>query len=317
MRTPASSAEQQEQQQQLSPRTQAALQYLRRLRPSDGYAIERYLSSSGKVQVRLKRRNVPVSDEGFVEIVVDRSVGHVVGIQVTTSRGESGRGIVLVDKNGRPRGSSSSGDTVTVRMADASTTSAGSAARDGGGPSSTPSSASGSRRKNIGGRSSSSSASATGVAAASPLSDADNELLVKYGLMALGGLIALKIIFAAVNVLSILLLPLLYLYACTNCPTTESFDAKRELKRVMRGAHLPEERQPKGFFEQGLNRLAASVTAELATSLGYEISVTDFAGAARMAAVKVPVADAEFYWMGIFGKWRYVGQREIAGSKND
>lgn len=310
MSTPASSAEQQEQQQQLSPRTQAALQYLRRLRPSDGYAIERYLSSGGKVQVRLNRRNVPVSDEDFVEIVVDRSVGHVVGIQVTTSRGEAGRGIVLVDKNGRPRGSSS-GDTVTVRMADASTTSA---AR-GGGPSSTPS-ASGSRRTNIGSRSSS-SASATGVAAASPLSDADNELLVKYGLMALGGLIALKIIFAAVNVLSILLLPLLYVYACTNCPTTESFDAKRELKRVMRGAHLPEERQPKGFFEQGLNRLAASVTAELATSLGYEISVTDFAGAARMAAVKVPVADAEFYWMGIFGKWRYVGQREIAGSKND
>jgi len=70
----------------------------------------------------------------------------------------------------------------------------------------------------------------------------------------------------------------------------------------MRGAHLPEEQQPKGFFEQGLNRLAASVTAELATSLGYEIGITDYAGMAKMASVKVPVAGAEYYWVGIVGK---------------
>ena len=70
----------------------------------------------------------------------------------------------------------------------------------------------------------------------------------------------------------------------------------------MRGAHLPEEHQPKGFFEQGLNRLAASVTTELATSLGYEISMTDCFGAGKMATVKVPVANAEYYWIGIVGK---------------
>lgn len=41
-----------------------------------------------------------------------------------------------------------------------------------------------------------------------------------------------------------------------------------------RRAHLPEEQQPQGFFERGLNRLAASITAELATSLGYECEIT-------------------------------------------
>ena len=30
-----------------------------------------------------------------------------------------------------------------------------------------------------------------------------------------------------------------------------------------KGAHLPEESQPKGFFESGLNRIAASITTEL------------------------------------------------------
>jgi hypothetical protein len=39
-----------------SPRTEAALRHLRRLRPLDGYAVECYLASNGKNQVRLKRR---------------------------------------------------------------------------------------------------------------------------------------------------------------------------------------------------------------------------------------------------------------------
>lgn len=42
--------------QQLSPRNHAALQYLRRLKPQDGYAIESYIATSGEKQVRLKRK---------------------------------------------------------------------------------------------------------------------------------------------------------------------------------------------------------------------------------------------------------------------
>mmetsp|Transcript_40182 Transcript_40182/g.70698 ORF Transcript_40182/g.70698 Transcript_40182/m.70698 type:complete len:194 (-) Transcript_40182:596-1177(-) len=193
-------------------------------------------------------------------------------------------------------------------MANVSTTasvSRGNATRASG---SSSSSLPGSRQND--GRASSATAGTT------PLSDTDinNELLFKYGGMALGALLALKIIFTALNILSILVLPLVYLYLASNCPSNDTFDAKKELKRVMRGAHLPEEHQPKGFFEQGLNRLAASVTTELATSLGYEISMTDCFGAAKMATVKVPVANAEYYWIGVVGKWRYIGQREIPGN---
>jgi len=293
----------------LSPRTQAALQYLRRIKPLDGYAVESFIATNGKQQVRLKRRNVPVRDEGFLEIVVDRSAGHVVGMTVLTSRGDAGRGIVLVDKDGKLVDDAS---PVTVQMDNVSTTSTTASAARGGGSSSSSSSLSGSRQTRD--RSSSSSASTTGMQ--QQISDVNNELILQYGGMALGALVILKIISSALNFLSILVLPLLYFYAAANCPSNESFEAKRELKRVMRGAHLPEEHQPKGFFEQGLNRLAASVTAELATSLGYEIRINDYFGAAKVAAVKVPVAGAEYYWIGVVGKWRYIGQRET-GSKND
>ncbi|KAL7483829.1 hypothetical protein ACHAW6_009473 [Cyclotella cf. meneghiniana] len=134
-------------------------------------------------------------------------------------------------------------------------------------------------------------------------SDADNQLILQYGLMLLAGLILLKIILNSLQSLSILLLPLAYIYAIQTCPTTASFDAKRELKRVLRGAHLPEEQQPQGFFERGINRLAATIGTELATSLGYELSVDDYFGAVKVSWVRVPVAGMDFYWVGVFGEF--------------
>lgn len=69
----------------------------------------------------------------------------------------------------------------------------------------------------------------------------------------------------------------------------------------MRGAHLPEEQQPKGFLERTMNRMAASAGVELATSLGYELSIDDYWGAGRAAWVRVPVAGYDFCWIGAFG----------------
>ena len=201
------------------------------------------------------------------------------------------------------RGDDDNDATITVQMANVSTIA--STAASGGGSTQRLSSSGAAAS-----RSSSSRRTSTTSAATTPISTTNNainnEVLLQYGLMAFGALVLLKIIFTALNIVSILLLPLLYLYACSQCPTNETFDAKKELKRVMRGAHLPSEHQPKGFFEQGFNRLAASVTAELATSLGYEISVTDCFGAGRLACVTVPVAGYEYYWMGIFGELIYI-----------
>lgn len=281
----------------LSPRTVAALNHLRRLKPLDGYAAESY-SYFGKNLIRLKRRNIPLKDEGFLDIWLINS--RVIGIQILTSSGSVGRGVVLVNEDGTPCTRNDS--PITVNMADALTANNNSA-----------SGASSSTRRNS---SSGSAAAYNNAQPTNPLSNIDNENLLQYGIMGLAALVVLKIVVNALSNLAFLLLPLLYFYASGNCPSPESFDAKKELKRVMRGAHLPEEQQPKGWLEQKLNRLAASVSTELATSLGYEVRMTDYFGVARLSAVKVPVAGCEFYWIGIFNRWQYIGQRELRNNND-
>jgi hypothetical protein len=85
-----------------------------------------------------------------------------------------------------------------------------------------------------------------------------------------------------------------------------SFDAKQQLKRVLRGENFSEDRpdKPRGFFQQLAAGVAASITAELATTFpGYEVTLTPFAGAAILAEVQVPTANMhDCYWVGAFGK---------------
>ena len=248
-----------------SAEAEAALQHLRRR--DQGYSIERRVTADGVIQVQLKRRNIPVRDESFSKIVLDQKAGHVVGIRTKTPR--EGRGVVLVDKQGRPV---ANGASVAVRMEDVATAATASRRGVGGG---------GSR---------------------ATLSDEDNKMLLTCAGLCVGVLVAARIIATAATLPVVCLLPLLYMYLLSNCPSTESFDAKKEIKRVMRGHHPPKERQPRGLFEQGLNRLAATVTTELATSLGYEMETMEFGGAATFMSVKVPVAGAEYYWLGIAGE---------------
>ena len=270
-------------QRRLSPRAVAALDHLRLVRPFDGYAVESYLSLTGKTLVRLKRRNIPLKDEGFLDICVHKS--RVIGIQVLTSSGDVGRGIILVNEDGTP--CSAVGSSITVNMTKVLTSN----------------SASSNKRT-----------SNDYNAPTNPLPIFEHENIVQYGIMAFGGILILNILLNALSSLVYLVLPLFYFYACNNCPSAESFDAKKELKRVMRGAHLPEEHQPKGWLEGQVNRLAASISTELATSLGYEVRVTDYFGAAKLSAVKVPVAGLEYYWIGVANRWLFVGQREMRRS---
>jgi hypothetical protein len=89
-----------------------------------------------------------------------------------------------------------------------------------------------------------------------------------------GSAVAIKIAYQAMFVLYMLAFPILYLYAVKTCPSNESFDAKKELKRVMRGYYLPENdpNKPKGFIGETLARAQASATAEVAMAPGYEIT---------------------------------------------
>ncbi len=252
--------------------------------------------------MHLKRRNVPLRDDGdFLDIVVHNS--RVIGIQILTSSGNVGRGVVLVNEDGTPCNDDS---PITVDMSHVLTTN-----------NNASSSSSSSNRRSNSSSSNNMSAHNPPPTPANPLSNIDNENLLQYGIMAFGGLLVLKIVVNALSSLAFLLLPLLYFYASSNCPSTDSFDAKKELKRVMRGAHLPEEQQPRSWVEKNLSRLAASISTELATSLGYEVRLTDYFGIARVSAVKVPVAGCEYYWIGIFNRWQYVGARELRSNTND
>ena len=67
--------------------------------------------------------------------------------------------------------------------------------------------------------------------------------------LGLAGLaLVLRAVLSVLFGLWILILPLAYLYGVQTCPDPDSFAAKRELKRVLRGANLPEDHpaRPRG-----------------------------------------------------------------------
>jgi hypothetical protein len=280
----------------LTPHSRAALHHLTRLSPLDGYAIDSYLSTTNEYLLRLKRRNVPLHDQGFVDIVI--SDGEVVGIQVLTGKGDVGRGVVLVKRDGTVCNVDRAEEvTVNVRMEDVKSESISDEAS-----AAAAAAMAGLRSTNM--RSTTIhrvSRTNSNPDAFTSLSEADNQLLIQYGVLFLVALMLFKIMLSSLQSLSILLLPVAYVYALQTCPLVESFDAKKEIKRVLRGAHLPQDAQG-NFFERGINRIAASIGTELATGLGYEVSVDDYFGALKLAWVRVPVAGMDFYWCGIFGK---------------
>jgi hypothetical protein len=146
------------------------------------------------------------------------------------------------------------------------------------------------------------------------MSPEESKRLVQYGLLFLAGLIVLKVLSdSTIGSLLVLALPLLYVYAMQTCPTISSFDAKKELKRVLRGQHLPEDHpnKPKGFLEEMAARVAATVTAELATFPGYELEVTNLGGAGWLMDVRVPAAKLQCFWIGAFNKWTYICSFDI------
>lgn len=278
--------------------SQAALAHLRTIKPNDGWAVQREESSSSSSSnkgVRLLRRNVPLTDTFFLDIHYCPVKNVVVGI--LSSDGKTCQ--VLVDEDGKP--------VTAVRVVSVSS-------YDPRQKMSTPTPASS--------RGSTSFPATRNRAVPPPPTDPliptltaeQNKQLVQYGLMVIGTLMVLKIL-ANANLagLYLLALPLLYFYAVQNCPSMESFDAKKELKRVLRGHHLPEDdpNKPKGFFEELAARVTATVTAEIATFPGYEVDMTSLGGAAWMAGVRIPTAKVQCYWIGAFHKWYYITSFEI------
>lgn len=268
----------------LSPRTKEAIAFLNSIKPTDGYSIGIYQESATKNRkVSLRRRNVLLHDEtGFNELVWDTKSGGVVGIQVSLEEQNRGMGLMLVESDG----------TVCIKQRAVNVVLHE--------PSKTPD-----RLKKM-------------KKARKPqnqtLSDEDSAKLLQYGMYAIGGLIALQVFSSILPMLLVIMIPALA-YASTTLPPDESFDAKKEIKRVLRGVHLNDDNpnKPKGWFEETVARVTASVTTELSTTVaGYEVEFTHFALFATYVRVHVIAAKCECYWVGAFGKWWFLRQVSVA-----
>jgi len=294
-----------------SKRTEEALRHLKNVKPLDGWSVDIYINASGKRLVMLRRRNVPLGSSGFEDIVLHDQI--VVGItSYTAAIGDAkyGKGLSLVEKDGTvcrtPR-------DIRVRLTEVKP----SADRELNASRERMRADRERARASVASRdraSASEPATSNGIL---PLSDEANKQLLTYFFFGVCALTVLKTAFALISV-SIVFLPITYLYASQTCPSRESFDAKKELKRVMRGEQLPEDHpdKPKDWLSQSIARVSSSIGTELATSLGYEVSLTDYFGACCVASVRVPTIDLDFYWIGAFGKWRFLMQREIAAQRS-
>ena len=110
---------------------------------------------------------------------------------------------------------------------------------------------------------------------------------------------------------------LVWLYAKQTCPKEESFDVKKELKRVLRGYHLPDTHpdKPKGYFESITARVTASVTAEIATLPGgVQVVKRPLWGVAIITTAQVPNTNMQYMWIGAFGTWYYINGKALGPS---
>jgi hypothetical protein len=142
----------------------------------------------------------------------------------------------------------------------------------------------------------------------------DPNAVLKFFGMLVGSMIVMKLLYSALFAAWIVAFPLAYLYAASQCPSDSSFDAKKELKRVLRGHNLPEGHpdKPQGFLNEKIARLKASVATEVATAPGYEVAIYDFIGAFKLAVVTVPIIEQDCYWVGGFSRWTYLFQRDLS-----
>jgi hypothetical protein len=273
--------------------SETALNKLKSIKPNDGWSIQ--ISPSTKT-MKLLRRNVPLSDDtSFLDIHYDKGLNVVVGVltedgsicqvlvEVNTGNPHSGRvKIVSCSEEYRYQIKSSTNRSTT----DASPTTTSTTAP----------------------------VTSTNTPTLSDLSSQEKQVLevyVKNALMLVAAAFVLKFLFS--TMLIVLVLPLLYGYLYSTCPPADSFDGKQQLKRVLRGYHLPDAhpQKPKGLLEEWTARLTATVTTELATLPGYTVEMMPLAGAGIWTSMSVPTANLQCYWIGANHQWYYVGSREL------
>jgi hypothetical protein len=282
----------------LSTRSQQALSHLQKLRPGEGWSVQQQSQSPQKNEdeaaaVRLLRRNVPLTDNYFVDLYYDGT--DVVGLLSRPSANSQSptQGQVLVDAKGQIVREMK---LKSVRVL----------AKDAGAPTTTSS------------RSGSGSGSSNGDDSAAMWTPEQHKQMLQMVGGAVACAVAVRVVLQTLTVLYVLAIPALYVYLVSTCPSEDSFDAKQQLKRVLRGAHLPENHpdKPRGMLSEALARLQATVATELATLPGYEVTRTSVAGAVLVSCVRVPTAAMDFYWVGAANRWFYVTSVQLSNDEN-
>lgn len=140
--------------------------------------------------------------------------------------------------------------------------------------------------------------------------------LTTIGLSLLGTFVAARCLAVVSRFATALAAPALGFYLFSTCPTGDSFDGKRELKRVLRGEKLPEDHpnKPKGFFEKAFAKVSASIEAEAAALAGCKEEMVDIYGLVKVASIQHPITNTTYFWLGAVNKWRYVMARDASGA---
>eukprot|EP00536_Pseudo-nitzschia_multiseries_P008962 jgi/Psemu1/199519/e_gw1.239.6.1 len=286
-----------------------ALNHLRSVKPNDGWSIQIQYNENDDDGVRLLRRNAPLSDHFFLDLHHSPKTNTIVGL--LTKDAETCQ--ILVDgTNGRPvlqknvQYVSCASSYKGYQKLTASEMHAAESARR-------PSSGSNNTRRGTTARRSQHTIPDEN-ALPNPfadLSEEDKERYLRYAMLALGAWIVLKILSTMFSetLLMVLVLPGLYLYGIQTCPENSTFDAKKEVKRVLRGHHLPDDHPQKprrgNFLEEWTAKISATVATEIgAAAGGYSLEMTPLlGGVATYVSVTLPTLGLTCEWIGCNDTW--------------
>lgn len=293
-----------------------ALKHLREVKPNDGWSIQIHNNQTG---IRLLRRNAPLTDGFFLDIHHSPKTNIVVG--VLTKAGDTCQ--ILVDgQTGRPVLQKNVGHVSCVntypgyKPLSKEEQKGSSSMKEGKGsyPASASSRATASSSTSSTHSSTTSASDPNNAPMANPfadMSEEDKQMYMKYAAMGIGAWVVYQILSGIFGdaLLIFMILPGLYFYGLQTCPANSSFDAKKEVKRVLRGHHLPDDHPSKprrgSLIEEWTAKISASVATEVgAMTGGYSTEIAPlFGGCAKHAIVTLPTLGLTCEWIGLNDTW--------------
>jgi hypothetical protein len=222
-----------------------AISHLKSIKPYDGWSTDTYVNAKDEELITLRRRNIPLSSTGFTSIVHDENESNCV-VGITSIIGETGstwfcRGLVLVEKDGTV-----ARDQRDIRVAVPKKSSRSVLGLDreevkGQYKKNKEMAREALKRRERENTTTSSAAENTTLGFSlesffgNHLSDMNASDVPKLILLLICAMTILRILASFRILVNVIVLPLLIIYGMQSCPANESFEPKKELKRVLRG----------------------------------------------------------------------------------